>query len=1276
MIITYHQLDIIQLYVDRYIQLNDYFIEKMHNEQTLKISSQHPFINKMTLRQCEIRIKNKFKKMKRKNKNKDKIEDDKCDNKDEKNGKLERKKEKIDEKSYDDIKENIHNQVCKEVQLDDVIKKEENEESLKLLPKIIKITLHNFKSYKNTHTVYIDNFNGIVGPNGSGKSNLLDAILFIFGFGARQMRQKTLKDICHKNCNSCYVEVEFMIHPTNERLLLKRELNLGKSNYFLNNRPISATDLKNNLLNLNVPIDNNRFLILQGEIEAIAQLKPKDDVNGGILEYLEDVIGSNQFKDRIVECEKAIEEMRESYETQSSNLKFQEKEYTHFKQKNDEMHKILNQKFENIQIRQNLEKYQVELDKRRNIELNKENKKLYKELKELTKNSQIKRLKQLESELLKEKNKSHRFEREFLAQKTVCHRVKREIEKETHEYETNIKERKNVMKSIENVTREQKLSENEIINAQQELNENQKEIDEFQKKIAIKEKEFQKMKSNSQNQKQILEIENKIATLESKMIKLNTEKNQFKVVQNPVKQQSKEKIFDICKKISVVTGIENENIITEIKTLQSDILSVEHELSGKIERLQNALHHQKNKSQSTDLIKQIKNVKGFIGRLGNMGRVNLKYDIAITAAAKGKLENIIVENVKAAEECIDIIKKKGLKRTSFLILDQIKNNKIRKHPDFIYCIDLIECDEKYQKCFEFALRDTILCDNFSDAKKVAFNKKNRNRTVTYTGELIEKSGLISKNRIIGTMNTAINTEKLSNEIERISKAKEKMYALLREKEDEISECQDLIQYKSKKEFIKSHKNQLEGQIKRFCAISNQLSRSDELYKLICANFSNVTTILKEKESNETVLIDSNITECKNEISQLQKKVNSLTENEIKSMECDLQFLYDQMNIVAHRNQDIEEKINQFQIQVKKEKITELQNMLNDLDQSIAIFEKEKEIKQQKYEEIHKHTLKLETSFEEQQDTIKKILQDVGELKTITDEHMQKELNIKNKVEKNKEIMSEKRQKEDFSDEIREMERLGFHFDNNKEIQSNEKQKENIHANTNSDNKQPDASLNISDSLLEQNILKCKQQIKSTNPEKDVNYSILHEFKKKTLEYTALKNEFEQIKNKFEEKVKLMNNLKTERYDMFVSGYKKINVYLKYFYQRITFGGNAELEFVDISDPFEGINLSIMPPKKTWNKIGSLSGGEKTLASLSLVFALHKYNPSPFYVMDEIDAALDFKNVSLIAQLLKEISAQFIIISLRHNMFEMTEKLIGVFKTDDCSHILSFNREDF
>ena len=157
------------------------------------------------------------------------------------------------------------------------------------------------------------------------------------------------------------------------------------------------------------------------------------------------------------------------------------------------------------------------------------------------------------------------------------------------------------------------------------------------------------------------------------------------------------------------------------------------------------------------------------------------------------------------------------------------------------------------------------------------------------------------------------------------------------------------------------------------------------------------------------------------------------------------------------------------------------------------------------------------------------------------------------------------------------------------------------------------------------------------------------------------------------------SLRRQRLDMFMAGFGQISLRLKEMYQMITLGGDAELELLDSLDPFsEGISFSVRPPKKSWKQIGNLSGGEKTLSSLALVFALHYYKPTPLYVMDEIDAALDFKNVSIVANYIKERTkdAQFIIISLRNNMFELADRLVGIYKTHDATKSVTINPKLF
>lgn len=145
---------------------------------------------------------------------------------------------------------------------------------------------------------------------------------------------------------------------------------------------------------------------------------------------------------------------------------------------------------------------------------------------------------------------------------------------------------------------------------------------------------------------------------------------------------------------------------------------------------------------------------------------------------------------------------------------------------------------------------------------------------------------------------------------------------------------------------------------------------------------------------------------------------------------------------------------------------------------------------------------------------------------------------------------------------------------------------------------------------------------------NVDLGVLDEYRRRVEELTARSGDLAEAVASRDSAKRRVAELRRLRLEGFMEGFSTISLRLKEMYQMITMGGNAELELVDSLDPFsEGILFSVMPPKKSWKNISNLSGGEKTLSSLALVFALHHYKPTPLYVMDEIDAALDFRNVS-------------------------------------------------
>ena len=197
--------------------------------------------------------------------------------------------------------------------------------------------------------------------------------------------------------------------------------------------------------------------------------------------------------------------------------------------------------------------------------------------------------------------------------------------------------------------------------------------------------------------------------------------------------------------------------------------------------------------------------------------------------------------------------------------------------------------------------------------------------------------------------------------------------------------------------------------------------------------------------------------------------------------------------------------------------------------------------------------------------------------------------------------------------------------------------------------------------------------------KEVNLQTIEEYRSKKLEYQSRLDELEAVTDERNKARDRLEDLKRRRLDDFMIGFGAIALKLKEMYQMITLGGDAELELVDSLDPFsEGVVFSVRPPKKSWKHIANLSGGEKTLSSLALVFALHHYKPTPLYVMDEIDAALDFKNVSIIANYISTRckTAQFIIISLRNQMFELADRLVGIYKTHNVTKTITIAPDHF
>lgn len=297
---------------------------------------------------------------------------------------------------------------------------------------ISRMELENFKSYAGVQSIgpFHKSFSSIVGPNGSGKSNVIDALLFVFGKRAKQLRLNKVSELIHKSSNypsldfarvTVYFQLildnessddDFEIIPGSEFSITRIAYLNNQSKYMVDNKSSTFTEVGQLLRNYGVDLDNNRFLILQGEVEQIAMMKPKGQTphEDGLLEYLEDIIGSNTFVEKIEEKSKELEEINEKRSDKIHKLKLAEKERDNLSEAKGEVELYI----EKDKIIRNLKNklYQYYLHNEA------------KKINEVTEQYNLKK-----SELEEERNKMKEFEAELIVIEKKYEQIQKEHER-------------------------------------------------------------------------------------------------------------------------------------------------------------------------------------------------------------------------------------------------------------------------------------------------------------------------------------------------------------------------------------------------------------------------------------------------------------------------------------------------------------------------------------------------------------------------------------------------------------------------------------------------------------------------------------------------------------------------------------------------------------------------------------------------------------------------------------------------------------------------------
>ncbi|XP_072474702.1 structural maintenance of chromosomes protein 4 isoform X1 [Notamacropus eugenii] len=1195
---------------------------------------------------------------------------------------------------------------------------------------ITHIVNFNFKSYAGRKLLgpFHKRFSCIIGPNGSGKSNVIDSMLFVFGYRAQKIRSKKLAVLIHCSdehpaLDSCTVEVHFQtivdkdedgydVVPGSGFCVSRTAYRDNSSAYHIDGRKRSFKDVGSLLRGHGIDLDHNRFLILQGEVEQIAMMKPKGQTehDEGMLEYLEDIIGCGRLKEPIQVLCRRVEILNEQRGEKLNRVKLVEKEKDALEGEKNTAIEFLTLENEVFKKKNHVCQYYIYDLQKRIAEMETQKEKIHEDTKDINKKSsklaeemkaKTKALKDVEKKLNKvtkfieenkekftqldledvqvrekmkhAKNKAKKLEKQLQKDKekveefkgvpansekiiTETTARKSTLEKEKEKEEEKLKQ---VMDSLKQETKE--LQE-EKESREKELMEFNKTVNEARSKMDVAQSELDIYLSHHNTAvSQLSEAKKALTTASETLRERKVAIKNLEIKLPPTKQDLQEKENELQKLTKEATDIENSvrDLLQKVEEAKSS-LATNHS-RGKV---LNALIQQKKSGK----------IPGIYGRLGDLGAIDEKYDIAISSCC-GALDYIVVDTIDTAQVCVNFLKKQNIGVATFIGLDKIKvleknMNPIQTPENTPRLFDLVKVkDEKIRQAFYFALHDTLVANNLDQATRVAFQKDKRWRVVTLQGQIIEQSGTMTgggnkqmKGRMGSSLVVEVSEEEVSQMESKLQKDSQKAVQIQERKaqlEEEVIKLRHNVQ---------DMKNTLEKFTASIQSLSEQEAYLDVQVKELEANVRD--TVPDEKKQK---LLETNISIFKKEYEHVAEKAGKV-EAEVKRLHS---LIVEINNHKLKAQQDKVDKINQ-QLDECASAITKAQVAAKTADRNLkkaqdTVLRTEKEIKDNE-KEVQDLAHEL-TSLEEKAADVMKSSKEAGEsLPEIQKEHHNLLQEIK-AIKENEHAL----QNDALSVKLK-LEQLDSHIaEHHSKVKYWQKEISRISLHPIEDNPVEEISvlsqedleaIQSPDSLTNQ-IALLEAQCHEMKP----NLGSIAEYKKKEELYLQRVAELDKITAEREQFRQAYEDLRKQRLNEFMAGFNIITNKLKENYQMLTLGGDAELELVDSLDPFsEGIMFSVRPPKKSWKKIFNLSGGEKTLSSLALVFALHHYKPTPLYFMDEIDAALDFKNVSIVAFYIYEQTknAQFIIISLRNNMFEIADRLIGIYKTHNITKSVAIN----
>ncbi|GAB4818756.1 hypothetical protein N2152v2_005802 [Parachlorella kessleri] len=1240
---------------------------------------------------------------------------------------------------------------------------------------IREMVLENFKSYAGEQRC----FSSVVGPNGSGKSNVIDAMLFVFGKRAKQLRLNKVSELIHnsthhRNLEMAKVSVHFQeiidlddegyeVVPNSSFVISRTAHRSNKSDYYINERRSNFTEVTELLKGKGIDLDNNRFLILQareaalhdtenggrqpcsgiegwqrssalvplgGEVEQISMMKPKAQTEHetGLLEYLEDIIGTDKYIPKLEETSKRLEELNEKRQGMVQRVKIAEKERDGLEAEKTNAEAYLTKQRECLAAHSMVAQVNVSCCKR-NVDKIESN---IRELEEKLAHEKEK-FKHFDSVLKEREGKFNTVSKEYTAIQKQLEKANeefKEFERKDIKFREDLKFLKQKIKKLDDKLAKDTAKagdmEREVTALQQEVPQLQARAEELAGTLkkaeevleglleGIKDEvegyrqQLRKVRSElAPWEKQITEVQSRIdvAAAERDLLSGKHEEAQERLATaqealQTANETAASKRGEIKQMEAAFQKSQAERARQAETAAQAEVSRLEgalREVRGRVEQRRGDLSSQQTQGAVVKALLQARDrgeIEGIYGRLGDLGAIDAQYDVAASTACPS-LDYIVVDTTSAAQRCVELLRQRQLGVATFLILEKQRHlepacqGKASPPEGVPRLFDLVKCrDERLRVAFYYAMRDTIVARDLEQASRIAYGQDKRwRRVVTLKGEMINESGTMSggggkprggrmcvgqaapKNVDARAAAAELQAaeQDLEGSVQALQVARQQLSgaaAEAKQAEKALAELETAIP-KARMEADSAlaraeDLKQRMGELQQGAQVSSEdAARIKALGKEIQAEEGSLKELRRKSDglTQRVAALEQQIEGAGGEKLRKQRALVAKLQEEIGSCESDAT----KRGVQAANTQKQLEKLRKELDKGEKEKTklaaqqeTTMKEFKGLEDAALKVLEAVRDTQQllaDKEEELNA----IRAEFEQKQKEVGIIRQAEVEFDNLLDQQRAK---LKGQAA---DLRQWKKEAEKRAKEIEELDgEPPAPIPPDQLEQMGEKEEQELQASP----------------LTERYTI---TMLDGEMQRMNINLDAIELYRRKDADYGERVKELEAATSERDTVRREHEEVRKRRLDEFMAGFNTISMKLKEMYQMITMGGDAELELVDSLDPFsEGILFGVRPPKKSWKNIANLSGGEKTLSSLSLVFALHHYKPTPLYVMDEIDAALDFKNVSIVGHYIKERTknAQFVIISLRNNMFELADRLVGIYKTDNTTKSVAINPGEF